>query len=68
MQFLKAICFLLGNSKVTVDKITNDVASAQLNNVEVQQLIDVLLHKQNEAQLWQKVSDFTNIVSKIDLR
>lgn len=53
---------------MTVDKITNDVASAQLNNVEVQQLIDVLLHKQNEAQLWQKVSDFTNIVSKIDLR
>ena len=44
--------------KLTVDKLTNDVASAQLDNSEVQQLIDALLHKQSELQQWRKVSDY----------
>ena len=37
------------------DKLIKDIEAYQLNALEVQQIIDMLLAKQNELEQWKKV-------------
>ena len=48
--------FFFIDSILGTEKIASDIENAQLNSSEIQQVIDILLAKQNEQEQWKKVN------------